>query len=835
MTTLKPFAAGATMWAIFVSIALALAAPTAPTALADDATVSANTTAESSPLVQVEVFPTEIKLDTPGRQMRLIVTGHFADGRTEDLSRVAEASPADPSIARVERGVVLPVANGATEIVVRAAGREATSKVATQVSGQESPERVSFQYATLPVLSKQNCNSGACHGSPSGKGGFRLSLRAYDPVFDAETLVREAFNRRVNLLEPGDSLLLRKPTMEVAHGGGKRLRRGAPDYALLRSWIEQGCQTDPADAPVCVKLEVYPAQRTIKRPAFEQQLVAIGHFSDGTRRDVTALTTFSSSEEAVASVDANGLVKGASRGGVAILARYLDRVETASLLFLEDVPGFVWSNPPAANYVDEHVLAKLRQLQIAPSELCRDEEFLRRVFLDVIGSLPTPNEARSFLADPDPQKRSKLIDALLERPEFAEFWALKWGDLLRVRNAKLTNAGVHKFHHWLVAAFRQNMPYDQFTRALLASSGSTFQNPAANYYRAAADVNDCIESTSQVFLGVRIQCAKCHNHPFERWTQDNYYGIGAFFQRVQRKPGNHPEEQVIWLARSGEITQPRTGKQMSPWLPYTGEVAPPPDEDRRELFVDWLTKPDNPFFAKIEANRIWGHLLGRGIVEPIDDFRDSNPPANPALLSALADDFARHDYDRKHLMRAILNSRAYQASATRNPFNQQDVKYFSHATTRLLSAEQLLDAICQVTASAEKFAGLPLGLRATQLPSPDADVEFLKVFGQPARETACQCERSSDANLSQALQMINGPLVHAKVRDEKNRLRTLAVAGKSNAEIVDELYLAAFARRPNDDEIAVTTRHVEAQPDRMQGLEDVCWAIVNSNEFLFQH
>jgi hypothetical protein len=510
-------------------------------------------------------------------------------------------------------------------------------------------------------------------------------------------------------------------------------------------------------------------------------------------------------------------------------------METASLVFLKDIEGFKWNNPPENNFVDHDMFEKQRQLQILPSDLCTDEEFLRRVYLDAIGVLPTVPEAQTFLADQAPDKRAKLVNALLDRPEYAEFWAMKWADLLRLRNNKVTLAGVYKFHHWLVSALRDNMPADRFARALLTADGSTFANPAANFYRTAADANDCTETTSQLFLGIRIQCAKCHNHPFERWTQDNYYGIGAFFNRVQKKPGAAPEELVVWVARAGEVTQPRTGKQMKPWLPLKGDADVPGDDDRREALAAWLTSADNPFFAKVEVNRMWGHLMGRGIVEPVDDFRDSNPPSSAPLLDHLAKDFVAHGFDRKHTIRTILNSRVYQLSSRKNDFNRTDTRYFSHATTRLLGAEQLLDAICRVTNVEEKYAGLPSGTRATQLPSPDVDNYFLKVFGQPARETACQCERSSDSNLSQALQMINGPLVHTKVRDEKNRLRTMAAATKTDSDIVTELYLAALSRPPSEAELAAATKHVSAGTDRMQGLEDVCWALLNANEFLFQH
>jgi hypothetical protein len=379
------------------------------------------------------------------------------------------------------------------------------------------------------------------------------------------------------------------------------------------------------------------------------------------------------------------------------------------------------------------------------------------------------------------------------------------------------------------------MPYDEFARALLLAQGSTFSNPPANYYRATADTNDCTETTAQVFLGVRMQCAKCHNHPFERWTQDNYYGLGAFFNRIQRKPTARKDELFVWVARGGEVTQPRTGKQMKPWLPLLGDAEDVGDDDRRTQLVEWLLRPENPFFAKVEANRIWSQVMGRGIVEPIDDFRDSNPPANAPLLDALAKDFIEHGYDRKHLLRTILNSRTYQASATTSPLNKDDAKYFSHARVRLLAAEPLLDAICYVTAVPESFANMPPGTRATELPSPDVNNDFLKVFGQPERQTACACERSNESNLSQALQLFNGPLIHAKLQNKENRFHKMAAEGKTNEEIVRELYLAALCREPNENELAASIAHIEGKEDRGTALEDVCWAILNTNEFLFQH
>ncbi len=782
---------------------------------------------------KIEVYPPQFSLESPRREMHIIVTGHYADGATQDLTRAAECTSANAAVAKIEGGLIKPAGNGQTEVVVRVGGHEA--KIPVTVSKQDSPDPVSFNYGALVALSKHGCNSGACHGSPSGKGGFRMSLRAYDAALDTNTLIREVYNRRTNPLDPDSSLLLKKPLMEVAHGGGQKMRKGDPGHLLLRDWIAEGLAVDPADAPTCVKVDVYPRQRILKRPAHTQQMLVLAYFSDGSVRDITRLAVYSSSDEAVATVDENGLVVGHERGESAILVRYLEHMETSGLMFLKDVEGFRFTPPPPANYIDNLVFQKLQQMQIGVSALCGDEEFVRRAYLDVIGLLPTAAESQAFLADSSADKRSKLIDQLLQRPEYAEFWGLKWGDLLRVNSKKVSAAGVHKFRRWIVEAIRDNQPYDAFVAELLASSGSTFDNPAANYYRTAADTLDCTETTSQVFLGIRIQCAKCHNHPFERWTQDNYYGIAAFFNRVQRKKTTNADDLVIYLARSGEVTQPRTGKQMKPWLPLKGDLDLQGSDDRRGPLVDWLRSKDNPLFPQAGVNRLWGHLFGRGIVEPVDDFRASNPPSNAALLEALSKDFVEHGFDQKHMLRTILNSRTYQLSSRKNEFNANDTKYFSHANTRLLSAEQLLDAICQVTGVDEKFKGLPGGMKATQLPSPDVDNYFLKVFGQPPREMACQCERSSESNLSQALQMINGPLVHGKLREGTNRFRKLAEGGKSNEEIVHELYIAALCRPPESAEIEAAVKHIAAQTDRLQGLEDVCWAVLNAKEFLFQH
>jgi len=759
----------------------------------------------------VEVFPATVALHGVREQIQFVVTGHYENGAVRDLTSAAEFVSSDPAIVQIAKSVGRPGKDGAADVVVRVGGKETTAKVI--VSGQSKPQPVSFAYDTLAALSKQGCNAGACHGSPSGKGGFRLSLRAFDSKLDKLTLIHEDFGRRINPLNPDESLLLLKPLMKVPHGGGMKLRPSDPAHIVLRDWISEGCRLDAADAARPVKIEVYPPSgRLLKRPAHTQQLCVLAHYSDGTTRDITSLAVFTSSDEEVASVTEGGLVVGNDRGETAVIVRYLEFIESTFITFVRDIEGFEWKQPPSNNYVDDLVYEKLKQLKYLPSGLCTDEEFLRRVYLDVIGIMPTVDEVHAFLNNKAADKRAKLIDVLPERPEFAKFWTLKWGDLLRLTSKQVGGDGVYKYHRWVERAIASNMPHDEFARQLLTASGSTHSNPPTNFYRTAADTNDCVETISQVFLGARLQCAKCHNHPFERWTQDNYYGMAAFFNRVQRKKTRKPDELFIWVSHSGEVTQPRTGQTMKPWLPRKGDVENADVDDRRVLFADWLTQKDNPFFGKIEANRIWSHLLGRGIVDPPDDFRDSNPPSNAALLDALAKDFAEHGFDRKHVIRTILNSRTYQASFEPNDFNQDDTKYFSHFQPRLLSAEQLLDAICHVTGRPEKFGSLPANTLATQLPAPDlVKNDFLKIFGQPERQTVCACERSSESNLGMAIQFFNGPLIYNKLRDENNRFRLLVKENKTDAEIIKQLHLAAVNRLPTENEIAASMKHVAAK------------------------
>jgi hypothetical protein len=785
-------------------------------------------------LQRIEVRPEQIELHSSRDQALVLVTGFFSDGVVVDLSRQAHVESSDPAVAEVADGAVHPKGDGACDVNV-VVGR-LSSKTPLRVAGYEEPAPMSFRTETVAALTRHGCNSGGCHGAPSGKGGFQLSLQAYDLALDERSLTRGEEGRRINSIEPSQSLLLLKPTMYAPHRGGLQLRTTDYAYQVLRQWIAEGARVDEPAGTQCVLLELLPdSGRVLKRPHMKQQIAARAHFDDGTIRDVTRLTRFSSSDDQVATVSEDGMLVGHKRGQVAVMARYLDQLVSCQFTLIEDVPGFQWTEPAADNYVDELVGQQLRELQFAPAEICTDHDFVRRVYLDVIGVLPTLDEQQAFYADAAPDRRQRLIDSLLNRPERARFWALKWGDLLRLQKEEVTETGVYKFYEWLVEAFQTNKPFDQFARELLTAEGSSFDRPAANYFRACNDPVKAAETTAQLFLGSRIQCAKCHNHPFENWTQDNFYGLTAFFNRVSRKPGLRADEEIIFVAREGEVTQPRTGQRMKPWAPgqQSGEAEMP--TDRRKAFADWLTSPKNPYFARVAVNRIWAEVMGRGIVDPVDDFRQSNPPSIPALLDRLAEDFVNHGFDQKHILRTILASRAYQRSSQASELNRDDSRFFSHAKMRMMTAEQMLDAVCQVTEVRESFPGLPAGTLATETPSPDFNHAFLDAFGRPARSSACVCERGVHSTLGQVIELFNGTLLQQKLADKQNRFRRLLAEGRPPQEVVDELYRAAVCRPPTEAETAAAVKYIAAQEQPAEGMADVCWALINTDEFLTQH
>ncbi len=822
--------------------ALALLTFAAPALTAEDKTALIG---QPTALV---VQPDTIALVGPRAMQQIVVTGKYADGSVRDLTPLCELSAETADLITIGAGGFLqPKQDGTTSLVVKAG--PLTTKVAVTIKDFAAAKAVSFRHDFIAALNVGGCNMGACHGTPSGKGGFKLSLRGYDPAADYLQLTRDVLGRRTDRLDPSASLVLQKGLGKVPHEGGERFKADTVAARTMHAWLSQGLLDDPADLPALKKAEVLPGNRVLNAPARSQQLAVMAQFADGTSRDVTRLTCFSSSDTAVAEVNPNGFVEFAQSGEVAILCRYLDEMLTIRLTYLEPKKDFVWSNPPEVNYVDKHVFAKLKMLSILPSDVCTDQEFVRRAYLDVCGILPTADEVRTFLANSDKDKRAKLIDTLVDRPEFADFWTLKWSDVLRSNRKTIQVKGTHVYQQWLRNHFAANTPFNEIVKELLTASGSTFANPPANYYRIARAPEELAETTAQLFFGIRMQCAKCHNHPFERWTQKDYYSMAAFFARVGRKKdlmepgagaGNALKDnaEVIYSERAGELTRDLLiGKGLRFAPKFMGGDTPQikPGQDRREVLADWLTAGDNPFFAKSVVNRIWFHLNGRGIVDPVDDFRDSNPSANDELLDALGKDFAAHKFDMKYIVKTICNSRAYQLSAQGNDSNKDDNKYFSHAVTKLISAEPLLDAICSATEMPERFKGMPNGTRAVQLPDGEENHPFLKTLGQPGRELACECEREGDSNLAMALQFINGPTLNEKLRNPGNRIGRLIGKKMADKEMLEEIFLATLSRPPQEAEFKIFLEHVAKATDKRKAWEDIQWSAINAKEFLFRH
>ena len=714
---------------------------------------------------------------------------------------------------------------------------------------------VSFGRDVLPVLTRAGCNAGACHGNLNGKGGLKLSLKGEDAAGDFATLTRDMLARRTDPLRPAESLILQKATAQVPHEGGARFAAGSNEYALLHAWVAGGCKFDAPGGPTLRKLVVTPASQILVDPADRFTVKAVAHFSDGSTRDVTSLAAFEFTAVGVATITPAGEVVREQPGEVVLLVRYLAHVEPVRVVFLPNRPVPDMAGTVSNNEIDTLVFAQLKELRLKPADLAADHVFLRRAYLDTLGVLPTAAEARAFLADADPEKRTKLIDALLARPEFAEFWAQKWSDLLRNEEKSLDKKGVAVFYRWIAAQLAADRPLNEFARDIVAARGSTYANPPANFWRAIRDPLQRSESVAQVFLGVRIGCARCHNHPFDRWTVDDYYGFGALFARVDYRILDNGKkdkldkhefvgEQIVWQNRTGEMPNPRTKQSARPLFLGAPTPAMGNDADRLAAVADWIASPTNPFFAKAQANRIWLHLMGRGLVDPNDDFRATNPPSNPALLDWLAKDFAAGGFRLKRTVKTIMTSRTYQLAATvRDTTTMGDELHHSHAAVAPLEAEQLLDALAGVTGVPVAFKGYPLGMRANQIPAPPQtgrgrgegmSDKFLKTFGKPERLLTCECERNDDPGLLQAFQLITGELMNSLVRDPDNRVGRLLSAGKPDAEMLDELYLAALSRPPTATESKKLLAHLTTAPDRRAAWEDVLWALLNSKEFLLR-
>lgn len=780
---------------------------------------------------ELQVSPREVMLDRPELSQQLVVTA-FVEGRRSDVTREVQLACEPAGLVRFDSaGLAFPVAEGAGQIVVRLGADEA--RVPVRVAGLKSPAPVSFAYEVQPILAKGRCNSGGCHGKAEGQNGFKLSLLGFDDDADYDALVKQGRGRRVSLADPGGSLLLKKGAAITPHGGGLKLELDSPAFQRARRWIAEGCPREsPSYSPV-TGIEVDPPQLVL-RPRESWQLRVTAIHADGTRRCATAEADFISNASQVVETSTAGRLQATDiPGDAAILVRYLGHVTACRVIVPR--PGPAFARPAVNNFIDELAWNKHVQLGIEPSSLTDDGAFLRRAYLDVIGTLPTAAETRAFLADPSPNKREQLIDALLQRPEYADYWAMNWANLLRADKVKVTHQGTVGMVRWLRRQFTANRPYDEMVREILTIQGPVGGESPASFFKALDQPEVASRSVSQLFLGVRIECAQCHHHPSERWSQDDYAALAGFFSGVSIKRLPDATEAIV-AKRGTDLKHPRTQQVVAaralgaPAADFTG-IA-----DRRVVLASWMTAPDNPFFARAAANRIWAHYFGRGLVEPIDDLRATNPPTNEPLLDALAQHLRDVRYDLKAFTRTLLRSRLYQLSSTTTASNADDRQHFSHATPRAIPAEVLLDAISQVTGVPEKFAGWPLGARAIQVWDNRMPSYFFRIFGRPVRATVCECERSNEPSIAQALHLLNSPEINAKIGQRDGVARRLAAGTLTPAALIDEVYLAVLTRYPSADERATLLTVFEtAGSTREQAVEDVLWAALNTKEFLYIH
>lgn len=801
------------------------------------------TSAVFAEVMKIEIGPSTtdaIAIRSRDARQQLLVSATHADGSLTDATRDVTWTISDPAVLQIDStGMAVPSADG--EITVTATLGDKSDTLKVSVTGFANPLPINFRNQVVPIFTKLGCNGGGCHGKSGGQNGFRLSLLGFVAEEDYEFLRKEARGRRIFPGMPQESLLLTKAIGANPHGGGKRMEQGSYEYNLLVQWIEQGMPYGADTDPYVTSIQCVPDARTLTRNS-KQQIAVIATYSDGTTEDVTRMALYEANESEMAESSVTGLVSTLDLSGeVAIMARYQGQVAT----FRATIPlGADTSKMPTPNnLVDAAVFGKLKQLGIPASELCDDATFLRRVSLDIAGVLPTDEDVRTFLADTSADKRDRLIDRLLDSTAYADHFANKWNFVLRnKKDGGEDGPGTMLFHQWIWNRVYDNTPYDQFVRDIVTASGDPQINPAVTWYRDVDSVEEQVEDTAQLFLGLRIQCARCHHHPFEKWSQDDYYGMAAFYSRVGKKvipnaSGNMRDRRVFHNEGMASASNPRTGKALIPTglgsAPYT--VAA--DQDPRVRLADWMTDPSNPFFAKSVVNRYWKHFFSRGIVEPEDDMRATNPPANPELLEGLSKHFIASGFDLKDLIRTICRSKTYQLSALPNEFNGSDKQNFSRYYPRRLSAEVLYDAFHQVTDTSENFGGMPQGTRAMQLADASNATYFLQVFGQPKGDTACECERSMDANLAQSLHLLNGREIQDKIaRDGARTARLAADTSRSQEEKVRELYRWVFSREPAADELQVAIsylgRHTE-NPRR--GFEDIVWALINTKEFQFNH
>ncbi len=790
-----------------------------------------NPTVRGPEIVKLGVYPPDIHLSNARDTQSVIVQAVFDDGLTQDVTDQASFALTEP-IAGLEGNVVSPKSDGATELIVQYGGQRVVIPVEARDTAVQPP--ISFRLDVMPVFMRAGCNTGSCHGAARGKDGFMLSLFGYDPAGDHFRLTRQVPGRRINLAVPQESLLIQKSIGSVPHTGGKRFDLDSPYAETLTRWHQAGAINDPGEVPAVTRVEVFPPNAVLDGEGATQRVSVRAHYADGSDRDVTSLAVFLSNNDNSAPISTEGVVTAANRGEAFIMARFATHTVGSQFIVLPKGLAFAWNDTPAFNYVDEHLHEKLRKLGILPSELCSDEEFLRRTTLDIVGVLPSVEEYEEFLADDDPLKRQHLVDELLDRKEFVEMWVMKWAELLMIRTTQqITYKPMLRYYNWLQEKLANNVPIDQMVQELLGASGGTFENAATNYYQMETDPLKVAENVAQVFMGMRIQCAQCHNHPFDRWTMDDYYGFAAFFSQIGRKPGEDPRETIVFNSGGGEVNHKVDGRVMQPKF-LGGDIPDVNGKDRRVVMAQWLASKDNPYFAKNLTNIVWNHFFGKGIINEVDDVRVSNPPVNAELLEALAAKFTESNYDFKQLVRDICNSRTYQLSTLANETNDKDDRNFSHAMLRRIRAEILLDAITQVTDTKNKFGGLPLGARAVQISNGNTSNYFLTTFGRATRGSVCACEVKIEPNLSQALHLLNGETVGSKIA-EGNLVGRRLEEGKTPEQIVQELYIRCLSRKPTDKEMESLQSAISAAADKKQILEDTFWALMNSQEFLFNH
>lgn len=721
-----------------------------------------------------------------------------------------------------------------TDDAITAKSSGPTASAELTLPGMGKDWKWSFRNDVQPVLTRAGCNSGACHGAAAGKNGFHLSLRGYDDQGDYLTLTRQLLGRRVNPSDPAHSLMLLKPTTAVPHKGGERFKTDSVEYRVLSGWIAQGAPGPMDGDPRIVRIELVP-NHVVQRPGDDRQLRVLAHFNDHSTRDVTHWSKFTAADTAVSTINDEGQVKVVGHGEGAITAWYLSKIAVATVTspFDNQVPPEQYAQP--GNLIDQRVNEKLQDLKLPPSPIASDSEFLRRAFIDTIGVLPSGAEARKFLADPSPDKRDKLIEMLLARPEFVDYWTYKWSDLLLVSSRKLQAAQMWSYYHWVRNRVAANTPWDRFARQLVTATGSVRENGAANFFVMHDDPTEISETLSVAMLGMSINCAKCHNHPMEKWTNAQYYGMANLFARVRSKIGSDGTE-VVFSASDGDVIQPLTGKPQPPQA-LDGPVVSTSISDRREAFADWLTARDNPYFARAITNRVWANFMGVGLVESVDDMRMTNPPSNPKLLDDLAGYLADQHYDLKQLMRLILQSQTYQRSSRTQEGNSADARFYSHHYPRRVMAEVLLDAMSQVTGTPTAFEKYPPGWRAMQLPDSNIDSYFLKSFGRPERILTCECERTVEPSMAQAMNIANGDTTNQKIEAKGNVIDKMLAEHVEDGKVIDEAYLAALSRFPTGKEKTqiLSVLNDAKGSEKRKLLEDFYWGLLSSNEFLFDH